>query len=75
MKVLDCVLLVSLGLALSAPPVARADTGAAQSKAQTNSTKSMKAFKKHQKQQRSKTLKSEKKAQKNLRKLHPEMRR
>ena len=74
MKVIACVLLFPLGLALSAPPVVRADTGAAQGMAQANSTKSVKAYRKQQKKQHNKTLRAQKKAQKNLRKLHPEMR-
>jgi len=74
MKILACVLLVPLGLALSAPPVVRADTGSAQGSAQANSTKSRKAYLKQQQKQQKKAQRAQKKARNNLKKLHPEMR-
>jgi hypothetical protein len=57
------IILLVLGLALSVPVVARADTNHAHA-TQGDSTKSMKAFMKQQKKEQKQTRKAAKKAQK-----------
>jgi F0F1-type ATP synthase epsilon subunit len=69
-KFIACVRLVSIGLALSLPPVAHADTNSAQHPTEHDSTKSRKAYVKHQKKLQKSERKAQKKAQKNSKKLH-----
>ena len=74
MRITAAVLLIVLGLSLSAPPVARADTGSAQGISQASSTKTRKAYLKQQKKQQKQMLKSQKQARNRIKKLHPELR-
>jgi hypothetical protein len=67
MKIVGRMLLLVLGLALSVPGVARADTNHGQV-TQGDSTKSMKAYMKQQKKNQKQTRKAEKKAQKKAKK-------
>jgi hypothetical protein len=69
-KIIARVLFVPLALALSLPPVARADTNSAQHPTQHDSTESRKAYLKHQKKLQKSERKAQKKAQKNSKKLH-----
>jgi hypothetical protein len=67
MKRMGCALLLLLGMGISVPTVARADTNHPHS-TQGDSTKSMKAFTKQQKKNQKNTRKAEKKAQKQSKK-------
>jgi hypothetical protein len=72
MKIMGRTLLLVLGLTLSVPAAAHAETNSADPTGQHaspehDSTKSMKAYQKHQKKYQKKTRKAEKKAGKNAR--------
>jgi hypothetical protein len=63
MKMMRWMLLLVVGLGLSAPAIGRADTNHAHA-TQGDSTKSMKAFNKQQKKQKKQLQKAEKKSRK-----------
>ena len=67
MKMMRWMLLLVVGLGLSVPAIARADTNHPHA-TQGDSTKSMKAFTKHQKKQKKQLRKTEKKSQKEAKK-------
>jgi F0F1-type ATP synthase epsilon subunit len=69
-KFMAYVLFVPIGVALSFPPVAHADTNSAQHPTEHDSTKSRKAYLKHQKKLQKSERKAQKKAQKNSKKVH-----
>ena len=69
-KVTACILFILLGLALSVPAVAHADSNSAHRKAVKNSQKSYKKSMKQQKKSQKKAQKSQKKAMKAWKKNH-----
>jgi Ni/Co efflux regulator RcnB len=70
-KVVACVLVFFLALAVSAfPAVARADTNAARSPAQTNANKVRKGYVRHQKRVQKSALKGRNKTTKRWKRQH-----